>query len=198
MLLFFRVLLQSLSSFRHQELDFAVGKRANYVFGHVRGIGDYGNFDEVLGQHFDQLPIHPWNEVHPTVQAFCTCPPVYTETIISRFIRLMAEKYLIYGAGRIRLHIIVPKATYEKMVAEPGDHAYCKTTVLVKIFTDLEFQMSIDPSSIYPSKSLEYSLVTLTPKAVPLIGSNFEMECLEFILRQALLQRRTPLKEIVT
>jgi len=180
-----------------KELEAHVGERIQYVFGHIRGIGDYEFVDEALGKVFDTIPVHPWQEVHPTVTAVCTTPSIFTEFVISRLIRLMAERYLLYASGRIKIHLIVPRTALMKMVANPGDPAYCKTSVLLSIFTDLEVKFHISPDDLYPPKYSQYTLVVLTPKVVPLIGADFDMYCLEYILRQIFLRRQTPLKAIV-
>jgi len=180
-----------------KELEAYVGDKIQFMFGHIRGIGDYEMVDESLGKVFDSLPVHPWQEVHPGVTAVCTTPSIFTEFIISRLIRLMAEKYLLYASGRIKTQLIVPKAALIKMVANPGEAAYCKTSVLISIFADLEVKFHISPDDLYPSRPTQYTLVTITPKVMPVIGADFDIDCLEYILRQIFLRRQTPLKAIV-
>jgi len=180
-----------------KELRDAVGPRFLQIQGHVTGLGGYEAFDEVAGKIFDTLPQHPWSQVHPTINVVCTPPVAFQEYFVNRMCRLMAEKYLMYSAGRVKTHMIVRASLYERLVAKPGERAYNQTSFMTSVFADVKKIFTIPGENMFLSSSSPFLLVTLTPKAMPEIGTQFDVDVIGFVLRQLFLRKNLPLRTVI-
>jgi len=163
----------------------------------VRGIGGYELFDELLGNRLDNYPVHPWRSVHPEMVCFINFPGQQTDFLLTRLIRLMAEKYLIYSLGRIPTYALVSKDSFARIIAPPKSLLYSKISILTKLFTDITVLAEIPADAMFPTRKVNSVLIKIIPKEKPAIGDNFEIETFEYVIRQLMIRRQTELSKIV-
>ncbi|KAG6876930.1 hypothetical protein C0992_011334, partial [Termitomyces sp. T32_za158] len=161
-----------------------------------------------------------WNEgVHPQLQFISHLPStIYSEQLLSQFLRSMPEGNWLFSYGRVPLSFIISEHLYRRVAATGQDQlARCKLSIVAEATaectTPLEFAATQPyEQHFHPFPSFR-SLHTEAKKDVRAIGRPFrtvniipfekqivgkgQMDAWDFCLRRLFVKKSTPLKNAI-
>ncbi len=91
------------------------------------------------------------------------------------------------------MHFMLQKEVVERMVAEPGDGAYGRLSVMLQYRFYLEWLIDVPPESFDPPPKVQSAVVRLMPKPVEELRAHSQ-ECLSRVVTAAFSQRRKMLR----
>ncbi|KAG6885163.1 hypothetical protein C0993_005403 [Termitomyces sp. T159_Od127] len=161
-----------------------------------------------------------WNKgVHPQLQFISHLPStVYSEQLLSQFLRSMPEGHWLFSYGRIPLSFILSEHLYRRVVAAGQDRsARCKLSVVAEATAECTAPLDFATTQPYeqhfhPFPSIR-SLSIETKKDARAIGRPFrtmnivplenqivakgQMDTWDFCLRRLYVKKSTPLKDAI-